>query len=159
MTLYELTDSMRNFELEIDEETGEIVNADELDELEMERTEKLKNCVRYYKNVKAEADALKAEKAKLANRQKSAEKRAEWIKDYIAMNLNGEPFAPEDDPTIKCGWRKSETVECENVFDVPEEFLTYKEPVLDKTKVRKAINAGETVSGCRLVEKQNLQIK
>lgn len=159
MTLYELTDAMRNFELEIDEETGEIVNADELDELEMERTEKLKNCVRYYKNVKAEAEALKAEKAKLANRQKSAEKRAEWIKDYIAGNLNGEPFAPEDDPTIKCGWLKSEKVECENVFDVPEEYLTYKEPTIDKTKVKKAIKAGETVSGCRLVEKQNLQIK
>lgn len=159
MTLYELTDAMRNFELEIDEETGEIVNADELDELEMERTEKLKNCVRYYKNVKAEAEALKTEKAKLASRQKSAEKRAEWIKDYIAMNLNGEPFAPEDDQTIKCGWRKSKIVECENVFDVPDEYLTYKEPALDKTKVRKAIEAGETVSGCRLVEKQNLQIK
>ena len=58
MTLYELTEAMRFFDLEIDEETGEILNGDELDLLQMDFDQKLKNCVYWYKNQKAEADAL-----------------------------------------------------------------------------------------------------
>lgn len=159
MTLYELTEAMKNFELEIDEETGEILNADELDLLNIEHELKLKNCVYYYKNVKAEADALKAEKMKLAKRQQTAERKAEWMKAYIDADLAGKAFAPEDDATVRVSYRKSVTVECYDIFAVDDDYLKYKEPELDKAKVRKAINAGETVSGCKLVEHQNIQIK
>lgn len=159
MTLYELTEAMRNFDLEIDEETGEILNGDELDLLALEHDQKLINCVYYYKNIKAEAEALKAEKQKLAARQAAAEKKAEWMKRYIAYDLNGEKFEPKDDVTVKVTYRKSEQVECADVFQVPDEYLRYKEPELDKAKVKKALKAGETVEGCSLVVKQNIQIK
>ena len=42
MTLYELNEAMKNFDLEIDEETGEILNAEELDLLTLEHDMKLK---------------------------------------------------------------------------------------------------------------------
>ncbi len=159
MTLYELSQAMQNFDLDIDEETGEILNADELDELIIEHDLKLKNCVYYYKNMMAEAEALKAEKQKLADRQKTAERKAEWIKRYIANDLQGEKFEPKDDVTIKVGWRRSESVECADIFKVPDEYLRYKEPELDKAKVKKALKAGESVQGCELVSKTNIQIK
>ena len=160
MTLYELTEAMRHFDLEIDEETGEIQNADELDQLQMDFEQKLKNCVYWYKNKKAEAEALKAEKMKLAKRQQTAERKVEWMKNYIAGCLGeGKKFAPEDDVTVRIGWRKSKTVECENIYDVPDDYLRYKMPELDKKKVTDALKAGETVPGCELVEKQNIQIK
>ena len=160
MTLYELTEAMRFFDLEIDEETGEILNADELDQLQMDFDQKLKNCVYWYKNQKAEAEALKAEKMKLAKRQQTAERKVEWMKDYIAGCLGeGVKFAPEDDVTVRIGWRKSKTVECENIYDVPDDYLRYKMPELDKKKVTDALKAGEAVPGCELVEKQNIQIK
>ena len=41
MTLYELTEAMKGFDFEIDEETGEILNGPELDQIQMERDEKL----------------------------------------------------------------------------------------------------------------------
>ena len=160
MTLYELTEAMRFFDLEIDEETGEILNADELDQLQMDFDQKLKNCVYWYKNQKAEAEALKAEKMKLAKRQQTAERKVEWMKTYIAGCLGeGVKFAPEDDVTVRIGWRKSKTVECENIYDVPDDYLRYKMPELDKKKVTDALKAGEAVPGCELVEKQNIQIK
>lgn len=160
MTLYELTEAMRFFDLEIDEETGEIMNGDELDLLQMDFDQKLKNCVYWYKNQKAEADALKAEKMKLAKRQQTAERKVEWMKRYIAECLGeGKKFAPEDDVTVRISWRKSKTVECEDVFQVPDEYLRYKEPELDKKRVTDALKAGEVVPGCELVEKQNIQIK
>lgn len=159
MTLYELTDAMRNFELEIDEETGEILNAEELDLLEIEHKLKLRNCVYYYKNKMAEADALKKEKQKLAERQKSAERQAEWIKQYIAADLDGEDFKPDEDVTVKVTWRKSKSVECDDITKVPAEYLRFKEPELDKTKIRKAFKEGIDVEGCREVENNNIQIK
>ena len=59
MTLFELNDALRNFNLEIDEETGEILNAAELDALEMQRDEKIENIALWIKNLKAEAEAVK----------------------------------------------------------------------------------------------------
>ena len=159
MTLYELSEAMRNFELQIDEETGEILNAEELDLLAIDHDLKLKNCVWWYKNKKAEAEALKAEKMKLAARQKTAERQAEWMKDYIDMDLDGKPFKPEDDVTVNVAYRKSTTVECTSIFDVPDEYLRYKEPELDKEKIKKAFKEGIDVEGCRIVEKNNIQIK
>ena len=160
MTLYELTEAMRNFDLEVDEETGEILNADELDLLELEHEQKLKNCVYWYKNQKAEAEALKAEKMKLAKRQQTAERKVEWMKHYIAECLGeGKDFKPEDDVTVRISWKKSRSVECEDVYKVPDEFLRYKMPELDKKKVTDALKAGEDVPGCELIEKQNIQIK
>lgn len=158
MNLYELTDAWKNFELEIGED-GEVTNADELEALEMERNEKLKNCVWYYKNQKAEAEALKAEKQKLAARQKVAENKAEWIKRYLDSCLCGESFAPKDDVTVKITYRKSKQVECHDFTAVPEKYLRYAEPELNRTAIKKAIDAGEHVNGCTVVEKQNIQIK
>ena len=160
MTLYELTEMMRDFDLEIDEETGEILNADELDLLQLDFNEKLKNCVYWYKNTKAEAEALKAEKQKLAKRQQTAERKVEWMKRYIADCLGeGKKFAPEDDPTVRIGWRKTQSVECADIYQVSDEYLRYKEPELDKARVKKALSDGEIVDGCELVTKMSIQIK
>lgn len=159
MTLYELNEAMRNFVLEIDEDTGEILNADELDLLALEHNEKLKNCVWWYKNKKAEAEALKAEKMKLAKRQQTAERQAEWMKGYIDADLDGKDFKPEDDVTVNVTYRKSKVVECHNIYDVPDDYLRYKEPELDKTKIKKAFKEGIDVDGCEIVEKNNIQIK
>ena len=159
MTLYELNEAMRNFQLEIDEETGEILNAEELDMLTLEHELKLKNCVWWYKNKKAEAEALKEEKMKLAKRQQTAEREAEWMKAYIDADLDGKEFKPKDDVTVNVAYRKSKVVECADIYRVPDEYLRYKEPELDKTKIKKAFKDGITVDGCTIVEKNNIQIK
>jgi len=161
MTLYELSEAMRNFDLEIDEETGEILNADELEMLTIEHELKLKNCVWWYKNMKAEAEALKAEKMKLAKRQQTAERKAEWMKRYLAQDLGGKDFKPEDDVTVRVTWRKSKTVECSDIYRVPDEYVRFKEPELDKTAIKKADKDGVDISafGCTIVENNNIQIK
>lgn len=47
------------------------------------------------------------------------------------------------------------------LFDIDENLAACvkKDPELDKVAVKKAIKAGETVPGCELVARQNLQIK
>ena len=101
-------------------------------------------------------DELKEEKMKLQKRQQIAEKKAESMKKYIAYCLQGEKFAPKDDVRVRVTYRKSETVQCADIYRVPDDYLRYKEPELDKTKVKKALKAGEKVEGCTLIEKQNI---
>ena len=43
MTLYEIDKALADFEFEIDEDTGEILNAADLDELNLARDQKIEN--------------------------------------------------------------------------------------------------------------------
>lgn len=141
----------------VDTETGEIIDIEALDALLMQREEKLENVACYIKNLLADADALKAEKDKLADREKRCRSKADSLKRYLADNLQGAAFS-----TAKCeiSFRKSEKVEVANVALLPAELLrvtTTYEPKKDAIKA--AIKAGQKINGCELVESLNLQLK
>lgn len=156
--LYELSQALEGFEYEFDEETGEFLNADELDKLVADRDEKILNCIFFMLNRQAEAEALKNEKLKLGKRQAQAEKSVESMKRYISNCLGGLPWKSHDG-VHKVSYRKSEVVTVpDNVFEIDDEYLTYAEPKPNKDAIKKAIKAGIEVKGCELVEKKNIQI-
>lgn len=154
--LYDLVREIEDFEFEIDEETGEILNANDLDNLELEKNEKIEQLCLWIKNLKSDAAAYKAEKDSFAKKQKAAENKAESIKNYIAYILAGEKFKTD---RVTVSYRKSEQVECPDMSLVDDDYLRFKEPELDKTKIKKALKDGIKVGGCMLVERQNMQIK
>lgn len=154
--LYDLVREIEDFEFEIDEETGEILNANDLDNLELEKNEKIEQLCLWIKNLKSDAAAYKAEKDSFAKKQKAAENKAESIKNYIASILAGDKFKTD---RVTVSYRKSEQVECLDMSLVDDDYLRFKEPELDKTKIKKALKDGVNVGGCMLVEKQNMQIK
>ena len=157
MTLFEIDNLIINFEYEIDEETGEILNADELDSLAMAREEKLENIGLYIKNIEAEAKAIKAEKENMAARQKRLENKSDSLRGYLANALDGEKFST---PRIALSWRKSEMVDIEPDAKVPDEYVrteTIRKP--DKLGLKEALKNGAEFDGVRLVTRQNLQIK
>lgn len=157
MNLYEINKLMEDFEFQFDEETGELLNADELDTIELERNEKIANCIYFYKNKLAEAEALKAEKMRLADRQKRAEKQADRMKEWLTYCLNGEKWQSAD-KILKISYRRSDEVVAD-INEVGDEFLRYKLPELDKSKIKKALKNGEEVPGAELIEKINIQIQ
>lgn len=154
MNLFELCDAVRNFELEIDEETGEIINAAELDALELQRDEKVENIALWIKNIKAEAEAVKKQKDAFYQREKALTNKAERLKEWLASNLNGEKWKSD---RVVLSWRKSESVAVDDDFS-DERFITY-EPKISKSAIKEAIKNGEEVSGARIVENNSLQIK
>lgn len=157
MTLYNISGRLEQaFYDSIDPETGEILDNAELDALQMERDEKVENIACLIKNLTAEAAAIKVEKENLARRQRTAENRAEWLKKYLADNLQGESFKSA---RAAISWRRSESVEIRSMEDVPEDFLKFKDPEPDKTALKKALKAGQIFDGIALVERQNIQIK
>ena len=157
MTLFEIDDAILNFEFEVDEETGEILNAQNLDDLKMEREQKIEGVGLWIKNLEAEAAAVKAEKDNMADRQRRLEKKAESLKGYLAYALQGEKFST---PKIALSWRRSESVVITDEHLLPETCLNVtivKKP--DKKVIKDALKAGKDIMGAELIEKQNLQIK
>lgn len=155
-TLYEIMSEIENFEYKFDEETGEMLNAIQLDELEMAKTEKIENCCLFIKNLLADAEAYKREKEAFAEKQRRAEKKAEGITDYVAYCLQGETYKSDK---VQVSYRKSVSVAVDDISKVDDEYLKYALPTVDKARVKKMLQNGEAVEGCHLEEKQNMSIK
>ena len=158
MTIYEIDQAIMEC---VDLETGEIIDTEQLDRLQMEREKKLENVACWIKDLKAEAEALKAEKQALAERQRVAENKAESLKKWLAYALQGEKFK-----TTKCAisFRKSEAVEVtdeglNNLMKEHDELLTYKAPEPNKTKIKQALKDGLNVEGVQLVQNISTIIK
>ena len=157
MTLFDINKAILEFDYEIDEETGEILNAEALDALQMAREEKIEGVGLWIKNLQAEAEAVKKEKDAMAERQRRLEKKAESLKDYLAYALQGEKFST---PRIVMSWRKSESVLIPDEALLDDRFVNItmiKKP--DKKLIKDTLKAGREVPGAELVTKQNLQIK
>lgn len=154
MTLYKIDKAILEA---IDFDTGEIIDPEKLDALQMERSTKIENIALYVKNLLADADAIKAEKDALAARESAKRKKAENLKGYLAYALAGEKF-----DTAKCAvsFIKSEKVEVEDMAHIPAGLLRVKNSVEpNKKAIKAAIKAGHEIKGCRLVESISTQIK
>lgn len=153
MTLYEIDQKLLDC---IDFETGEIINAEKLTELTMERDEKVEKVALWIKELKAEAEALKAEKQSFADRQRAAENKIESLKKWLADALNGEKFKTTK---VAVSFRKTKSVDVPDIFALDENYVKYSEPTADKAAIKKAIEAGQEVAGATLVENVSISVK
>lgn len=141
----------------IDLETGEVIDPDRLENLQMERNQKIENVVLWIKNLESDALAIKAEKEALAKRQVAALAKAEQLKEWLGKALEGQKFS-----TARCAvsFRKSTKLEVLDADCIPKEFMVETVSVKpDANTIKMLLKAGKEVSGCRLVENQNVQIK
>ena len=155
-TLYELTSALAEFDFDIDEETGEILNAEELDALEIERDEKIENIALWIKNLTSDAEAYKKEKDNFAKKEQAAKKKVESLKEYLRWNLDGEKFKTD---RVTISWRRSEAVEVIDQEKIPKGWFVDQEPKLDKAGIKAALKDGEEIPGVILKENNSIQIK
>ena len=159
MKLYEIENAILEC---IDMETGEVIDIDRLNELQMEREAKIENVALWIKDLNEEAESIKAEKMLLAERQKAAENKAESLKNWLAYALQGQKFK-----TARCAvsFRKTEAVEVtpeglENLMRGGcDELLTYEQPKPNKTAIKQALKDGLNVAGVQLVQNTSTIIK
>lgn len=156
MNLYEIESAIMDC---IDEETGEIVDIELLDQLQMQREKKIENILCFIKNLNSDAAQLKEQEKAFGERRKAAEKKAEQLTKYVAGVLNGEKFSTT---RAAVTWRKSEQVVIDDLKAIMEQddsYLRYKEPEPDKTAIKAAIKAGIVIKGAHLEECHNMSIK
>ena len=163
MQLYEIDAAIQAvLEKMVDPDTGEISDdaLSSLEELNIERMDKIESIALYYKNLSAEALAIKNEEETLRSRRQNAENHADRLKNYLNNFMPGEKM---ETPRVKIGWRKSTSVRLENeaefIHTAPPDFLTYKDPTVNRTAVKEALSGGAVVPGAELVTNMNIQVK
>ena len=152
MNLYEINQEIMSC---WDEETGEILDVQRFDALQLALEDKLEGIGCYIKNLEAEAAALKAEEQAFAARRKRAENKAASLKNYLSGYLQGCPF---ETLRVKVSFRKSESLEVSESAVIPEEYLKYSVDV-NKADLKAAVKAGLVLDGVQLVQRNNIQIK
>lgn len=158
MSIYKIDDAITSL---VDMETGEIEDEKRFNELQMERTQKIENTGCYYKNLIAEAKAMKEEEANLAQRRKAVENKAERIKNLLVYALRGEKF---DSPKVRCSYRKAKSVQVDDSFvawaeEHADDLLTFKEPVPNRTAIKAALEDGREIQHAEIVTNESLQVK
>lgn len=157
MTLFDIDKAIAEFEFEIDEDTGEILNIDALDALQMAREQKIENVGLFIKNLEAEADAVENQEKIFADRKKRIRKKIEGLKGFLGYALDGKPFKTD---RVVMSFRKSESVLVKDDYLVPDEYCNIsvvRKP--DKKVLKDALKHGKEIMGVELIEKQNVQIK
>lgn len=157
MNLYEIDREIERC-FEIDPETGEILNADKLDALQMDKERKIENLACYIKNLKAEEAAFSAEKKALSDRDNATKAKRERLENYLFGYLNGEKFS-----SAKCAIsfrRTPERVEIADESAIPAQY--FREQVVkapDKNAIKAALKNGESIAGCALVSSLSMSVK
>ena len=160
-SLYEIDSAITAL---VDMETGEILDYEAFCNLKMERDQKLENMALWYKDLCAEAAAIRAEEVNLAARRKACENKAERLKAYLSELLAGDKFKT---PRVACSFRASKALQIQDeesfiktmIEQQHFEYLSYKQPTVNRTEITNAIKAGLVVEGAELVEKNNISIK
>ena len=141
----------------VDMETGEIIDEERLEQLEMEREKKIEAVILWRKDLLAEVEAVRGEAKKLYDRAKVSENKAEQLKKYIEDALGGEKFKTE---RCSVSYRKSSKIIIDNPNDVPFMYLKkVKEDWFSKTAIKEAIESGKDVKGTHKEEGLSMVIK
>ena len=162
MNLFEIDDAIQrcvkleNSDNYVDTETGEIIDTAAIEQLEMDRDTKIRNIACWIKNLESDEKALAEQIKTFTARKNAAKNKRESLKSYLAAFLNGKKWQNSE---VAISWRKSESVEVEEGAAIPEQYLRYKEPEINKAQLKADLKAGTVVYGCQLVTKNNIQVK
>lgn len=160
-TLYEIDQAMLDC---IDWETGEIIDAERLDELQMQREEKIEKVALWVKNLESDAAAYKAEKDSFAEKERVAKNKIEGLKKYLTHATDGVKFQTTK---VTVSFRRSEQVEIQDedafinyaMSTDRDDLLSYKAPTINRTAIKQALKDGQELLGATIIERQNIQIK
>lgn len=161
ITLYELTAQYAH-------DLEHIQNAD-LDEVQAQQIlesmqgaiqEKATNVAMVIRNMESTAEAIKAAEVEMASRRKAIERKLDWMKTYLLQNMERSGISKIESPYFVIAVRDNpESLIVEPDAAIPPEYWKPQDPVLDKAGLKKDIQAGLIVDGCRLERKKSVRIK
>ena len=161
LSLYHIDQAL---EALIDPETGELLDYDAFEQLQMDREHKIENMVCWSKSLDAEAKAIRDEEKELAERRRTMERKRDRLRDYVDRALDGHPFQ-----TAKCSvtYRKSTAVEITDMDAVVQWCMdngydgkiTYAQPTVSKTDIEPLLKSGMSVTGAELCARSNMGVK
>lgn len=158
-SLYEIECVYQELLDRAEENDGDITEVvKEFKEVEASLEDKAENYWRIIRNLTVEAEGIKAEKLRLANKQKQLEKLADKLKEEI---LNAMGLFEKDKLKTKLGGFSTRINTSLKVLDetlIPEQyFKVVKEVKTDD--IKKALKNGEDIPGVEINKEKGLVVK
>ena len=166
MRLYDIDERIREcvnaLSEVVDEETGEITDdmmaellMEKLQQLDIDRKEKIEGVCLMKIEADREAEAIGEEIKRLQKKKKSAENRSESSKRYVTNALQGDKLKTD---RVSVYYMQNKKVDVYNERELPDDYVRIKlEP--DKDAIKKAINKGEVVPGATLIDSVSTVIR
>lgn len=119
----------------------------------------IENALRLIANYNAEAEACKAEAARLTDKRRTAETRVENIKAQILryMNASNQKKVVAGTFTVSRGVTKATKIYDESAL--PSIYMIQAEPKPDKAAILRALKTGEAIPGAEIVENEHIKIR
>lgn len=140
----------------VDQETGEIVDEEKLESLMVEREKKIEGVALWIKNLVYETKCMKEEEKKMAERRRVGENKINSLKEWLKYATDGNKFST---PKCAVSYKKSESVEIDDMSKIGKDFLVEQAPKPDKKAIKSALKSGVDVGGCHLQENTNVIVK
>ena len=162
--IYELTqDFLTIQEMMEDPELDPQTLADTMEAVEGELEIKAESYAKIMKNLDGDVEALENEIRRLTSRKKAIEENIKRMKVALQgmMEITGKTKFKTD--LFSFGIQKnapSVVIDVEDIYDIPEDYLKYKAPEVNKVAIKEAIQKGENLEGIAHLEiKNSLRIR
>lgn len=162
--IYELTqDFLTIQEMMEDPELDPQALADTMEAVEGELEIKAESYAKIMKNLDGDVEALENEIRRLTSRKKAIEENIKRMKAALQgmMEITGKTKFKTD--LFSFGIQKnapSVVIDVEDIYDIPEDYLKYKAPEINKTAIKEAIQKGADLSGiAHLEQSHSLRIR
>jgi hypothetical protein len=139
---------------DIPEEAAE----DMLEGVQIELSIKAEDLACYIKERRAYAASVKYLEDEYKKRRQALESHADRLEAYLSRTMLANDIKKLECPRCVISHRASERVAIDNESLLPRDFIKLT-PEPNKTAIKAAIKAGNTVHGARIEAHQNIQIK
>lgn len=164
MTLYELTNDYINLlALAEDPDTDPEVLADTLEGLDGQLEDKADNYAKVIRQIESDVNGLKAEIERLQARKTAAQNNIDRMKANLEQMMIATDRTKFKTELFSFGIQKNPAkvvMDEQYIENVPEEYLKYKEPEIDRKKLAEDLKAGKDLEGiAHLEQSESLRIR
>lgn len=156
MTLYEITsDYMQLMQMMEDPEMDPQILADTMEGIEGELEVKAESYAKVMKNLEADVVGIKAEIDRLSERKKTIENNIKRMKESLQFSMETTGKTKFKTELFSFSVRNNApkvVMDEEYIENVPERFLKYKDPEINRTAIKEAIQKGENLEGLAHLE-------
>lgn len=161
MKLYELTEKYAVLAQMIsDDETQTEALGDTLQALNDAIEVKAENIAKLIKTIDAEAEAMRNEEKRIADRRRAIETKRDGLKRYLEEQLSIAGMDKVKTPIFTVALQNNPpAVQILDEFLIPQIFFTTPAPALNKALLSERLKAGEEIPGAILTSGKSLRIR
>ena len=159
MHLYQLVNDYKRVQ-ELADELDQATLLDTLDAIQESIEDKAENTAKLIRSWEAEANAIREEEKRLAERRKAVENRIQSLKLYLQIQMEVAGIDKVKRPTLTVSIRNNPP--SVNVLDesaIPSNYMIPQPSKISKKDIAAALKSGEFVPGVELVQTRGLSIR